>query len=485
MITENSIVTTVDGSKELRKNCRYILGKYYRINDQCIFLNSKWYRCNSPKVFLDYHDKNYKLFSEHTPIEGIVEKHKIGYFTPCLYKNVEVVTDLGTKDCLNEELAKEKYILAKRDGKWYNKTIYENNKEILDVKSNSSVNYRIQKDYGSELHMNSFIESTQEYETLNPDEFTIKNDDIADLLRELTWGVEFETDGGGVPINELGKVGLIPLRDGSIRGDEFATIPLSGESGLSRLKKSCELLQEYCRLDLRGSLHLHIGGLPTDPQHAYAIYILLLTLEQDLYSMFPKYYNNTSSFKRRDYCSPLPKIGVNLKMSLEEKFNYLFKNLSGGLDYRGKVFPTNHPADTSNRHKWYINSRYTFVNLISFIFNPKRTIEFRIHSPSFNKTKVFNWLYICSAIVNYVKDNYEDLCKATPRSLPKVELKQVITTVYKNHKKLAAYLCSYVDERKCIMKKDSEVGDSIGATDVERDWDYEFVVDNYSLIDEI
>ena len=45
-----------------------------------------------------------------------------------------------------------------------------------------------------------------------------------------TFGIEFETAGGFLPQHRLYELGLIPLRDGSITGIEFATVVLKGNT---------------------------------------------------------------------------------------------------------------------------------------------------------------------------------------------------------------------------------------------------------------
>ena len=71
---------------------------------------------------------------------------------------------------------------------------------------------------------------------------------FAPALKDLTFGVEFETVNGAVPAFKCKQLGLMPLRDGSIAGLEYATIPLQGEKGLqTRYRNDCRGLESTHR----------------------------------------------------------------------------------------------------------------------------------------------------------------------------------------------------------------------------------------------
>ena len=72
------------------------------------------------------------------------------------------------------------------------------------------------------------------------------NDINFKFINELpyTFGLEFETAGGFLPQHRLYELGLIPLRDGSITGIEFATVVLQGNKGLNLLKRQI-ITQKY------------------------------------------------------------------------------------------------------------------------------------------------------------------------------------------------------------------------------------------------
>ena len=44
------VVTTINGDKEYRRNCKYIKGNYYVIDQDCFFVAERWYRKDSGKL---------------------------------------------------------------------------------------------------------------------------------------------------------------------------------------------------------------------------------------------------------------------------------------------------------------------------------------------------------------------------------------------------------------------------------------------------
>jgi hypothetical protein len=67
-------------------------------------------------------------------------------------------------------------------------------------------------------------------------------------------------------------------------------------------------------------------------------------------------------------------------------------------------FFKNHPKDPSRSAKWNIHTRYTWINFINLLFGDgAKTVEFRLHGPTFNEGKILNWMLICSAILDYAE----------------------------------------------------------------------------------
>jgi hypothetical protein len=233
--------------------------------------------------------------------------------------------------------------------------------------------------------------------------------------------VEFETENGFVPYRFTLQNGLIPLRDGSLRHDgkepyEYTTVPLRGLKGLSTLSHSIDVLQKYTEVGHRCALHVHIGSYPVDKEFIVALYRVILKIQDELYSMFPENYKYTSQnrFKQKDYCSPLKNIRLSKTISVEENFNKIHSYLCDGAESFVGFGASNHPADRGNNRKWEIQKRYFVSNLIPAIWGSSGTVEWRVHPPTLNKGKIFNWIYICNAIMNYTHSNRNEIANFEP-----------------------------------------------------------------------
>lgn len=108
---------------------------------------------------------------------------------------------------------------------------------------------------------------------------------------------------------------------------------------------------------------------------------------------------------------------------------------------------------------------YKGINLIPYMFGNYGTVEFRMHSQSFNKNKVAHWARICVAIVDYAKNFVRDSNYMT--DLSKLTLEDIINTVYSSLELRASNLktIEYIEYRKKYCGK---VGAN-GAKDVEED----------------
>lgn len=244
---------------------------------------------------------------------------------------------------------------------------------------------------------------------------------------KYSFGLEFETCCGYVPMHECLDKGLIPLRDGSIAGIEYVTIPFSGSEGISRLKSVVDILRETTAFDKECALHIHFGGFPVKEDKIYALYKLLYGLQQPMNYMFGwDWAYNTQRYKRneKNYCSSLPYLN-----SFEELYSYLV-----GRPYFGNLYQP-HPYDLENHSKWNIRSRYYMCNFINMLcFNKAKTIEFRFLRPTYHWGVIQFWIYLFNNILQYAEQytkeiiatnvddiNYEklilDLSKDIPNSM--------------------------------------------------------------------
>jgi len=328
-----------------------------------------------------------------------------------------------------------------------------------------------------------------------PHDVKLKNKNIK-LLKDYSFGIEFETSAFAIPERYLYPNGLIVCKDGSITGFEYATVPLSGKRGLQMLYAQCKLLSEYCKYDKDTSLHVHMKGYPRTIEHIVALYILGLKIQDSVYSIFPPLYKKTGVFKstRKSYNNPLT-INMGYVNSIKElckelndpdkelgtftasMCNGILTTLSGSDDFSiynvvEEGLPScNHPLDRDGDHKWNVYPRYVWMNMISFIWGNRGTIEFRCHPPTFNFKKIVYWLFICKAILDYAKKHSRELIEAFYRSNTpllyryRISLHTVINDVYAKEPTVRKALISYINRRIEYYKKRI---DSIGTAELEK-----------------
>lgn len=91
------------------------------------------------------------------------------------------------------------------------------------------------------------------------------------------------------------------------------------------------------------------------------------------------------------------------------------------------------------------------MNLVSLIFSENRTVEFRLHTPTFNSEKIINWTYICSALLYYAENESYNILSDLKKSY---SFNEIISEVYKNNEELRDNLINYMYSRKSFYKND-------------------------------
>lgn len=213
---------------------------------------------------------------------------------------------------------------------------------------------------------------------------------------KYTFGLEFETSMGYIPEGQCFKYGLIPLRDGSISGLEYSTVILQGNSGLGLLENQLKILNCYTAFNKECSLHVHMGGFPLEPEKIFALYKVLLRIQNEIHNFVPRLTFNTSEYKktRKDYCC--------LYQKDYTSFETMYKGFAGQPFFGSLTMP--HPADKDRNRKWEIHTRYFWVNLINMLcYNGGKTVEFRFLRPSFNFRFIYMWLWVFNAILLYAE----------------------------------------------------------------------------------
>jgi hypothetical protein len=400
-----------------RKDCCKIQEKYYikgdyKIKDsgECYLIDGKWRRNNNGLISYDYESECYVLNTSILLKYGIVGINKDGYiygnYSSNPVKNIKVfLTDLIVKDCISEDAIKNEFRERYSDCNFYKKDALSNstytniNKPPLD--KNSLV-------YDSRFAMDLTIKRYNEYYKPNFKSKLI--DQLGALLEKynITYGVEFETSKGYIPERLCYKHGLIPLRDGSIEGLEYVTIPLSGSKGLYNLYEICELLKNRCKYDFKCSMHLHLAGVKREITDVMNFHKIMSIAQKEMFLLQPDYKLNATRYgKNKNYSAPMSTKRVNAfiqgKYSNEAYFNGLFEEISGGTSFISydsdlkNVYE--HPQDPSGEHKWQIAARYSICNFTHILFGNKQTVEFRQHNNTFDFFKLFNFIVTSASTV--------------------------------------------------------------------------------------
>lgn len=255
-----------------------------------------------------------------------------------------------------------------------------------NVFGNGAFPYSIDREYGAEKHIDIFEDSV---ELSNK----IKNPFYKEL--KYSFGIEFETAAGYVPEEECFRLGLIPLRDGSISGIEYSTIPMQGNEGLNLLKEQMETLKKYTYSNKECSVHIHLGGYPVQAKAIFILHSLWNHVQQKIMPYIPSWSYNTNYFKKNEksYCN---------KVHDFTDFKDLYKYYVG-QSYLGDLYQP-HPNDIRKEAKWNIKTRYFNCNLINMLcYNSAKTVEFRFLTPTYSYEKLTTFLFILNGILKYAE----------------------------------------------------------------------------------
>lgn len=456
-------VTTVSGKTVPRNRCRYINKQYYEINVDCFFMeDDRWHRINNGKIAIDFETNRYVLIERTNLREGIVAINpdgttQMGFFSPNIAKNVT----FNNYHCLSEDILQDIPVIEKiSSGELYSKNFKNFTKSDLLKFSNKGIGnrYSFRLAYSASDQLDYFTDLYERYNK-TPKHIICR---FSKELGNTSFGFEIETSNGFIPEHKVSKVGLIPLRDGSLRHDglepfEFTTIPLRGNEGINNMIDIMELIKKYTEISHQCALHVHIGGYTQSEEYVVGFHRLLLRIQDEIYSMFPSNYMFTSEngFKQKDYCSPIKNIRLNMQDSPKNNFLKIYDHLSEGNGSFKGFGVTNHPLDRENRQKWNLHARYRIANLIPFIWGKSGTVEWRCHPPTQNSVKILNWLFIVNGIQKFVEKHVTELSKGC--ALDSFSLLYIMKDVYSPE--LADKLINYIEWRKEYMKNMDRIGD--------------------------
>ena len=478
-------VITIKGEELPISQCRKFNKLYYKLGDiniqnsgDCYLINGKCYREETGLIVYNYSIKEYVILNDNL-LKGVVDVADgnliIGYFNN------------------NTKYSK----ITDKNGKshWlYNVEIFNNNKEYREHLSTGNFyhistlqawkfnkiefpnkNYKYSLPYDSKGIIGNNLKNYNE--NYNPEiSQNIKN--YAPLLENLSFGLEFETTKGHIPDRVLNQYGLIPLRDGSISGIEYVTVPMEGEKGLQctadilkELKKRTSYSDETC------SLHLHLGNIPRTKEFILAFFKVGMKIQDEMFQMFPLYKKYNYHIKNKNYSAPLPTFEILSQLdpiidsrNIDENFGILYKYLSMGQDFKsvGNSLDNvlSHPADPNGNQKWLVKCRYFLYNLVPLIFGNKQTIEFRIHTPTYDVNKILPFIFMNSLIVNFVIRNQKLILNRknfiNSWSLLDILYMQIDQYDIPNRNTFKDLMYSYIEVRKNYCERQILKGNIVG-----------------------
>jgi hypothetical protein len=454
------------------------------------FHSGKWYSTSGGKLIYDNARNKWllKSYRDWNLTLGIVgydtneEKFLMGYFSispgntiNCLVSNSNVTVRNRTPIALGS--LKEIHILAalsnfafkcdklKLKVGMYKFGLAIDNSLLLNMTSDdlhslkqydNAMSYEFINDYGFRYSLADHYSVGSICTSVSKVNFDSDLDHLYDLIKPFSYGFEIETTAGKMPDYRIWKNGFVPLKDGSISGYEFTSIPFHDATGMNSLRDLQDQLSSFS-IDKYCSLHIHIGNTKMTNKELVAFYMLTYQIQQEVIDFLPPYKRSENYFAEKagqsqyatvkDHCKPFRSLGFYIQdSSIEEKYETLcdFVNpYDVNPDYNDEDYDEDYEQQPQELSKWNEYSRYFGVNLLPYIKNGS-TIEFRSHEPTLNFQKIINWLLIISATVKYTKANTDYILNKN-----KITLSNVID-VYSNssfEKKVSTYLKEYIKER--------------------------------------
>lgn len=428
--TKEKFVKTInDEELPISKTRKYDSG-FYKIGDinikdsgDCYLMeNGSYYRSETEQIVWDYSSNKYN-FNKNLIVGFIDSNLNSGHFQKNINTVIVEKEDGEKVYCLNKDVISKNYKYREKlsDGNFYH--ISRLKAYDFIKKSAPSNDYKTSLPYDSKDILEQNILNYEKHYTPS---FTLNNEDnIKKVIKDLSFGLEFETTVGQIPRNIHHKLGLIPLRDGSIQGLEYVTIPLNDIKGICNIVDVVKELKYRTEYNDTCSMHLHIGNIPRTPEFITAFFKLTLAVQDEIFSMFNLYKKYNFKYKNKNYSAPFDTYNILSKLdpiitkdNLIKNFDVIFTELSEGyslLNYgdRGDLSQVHHhPKDPSGHQKWNIHSRYHIHNFVPLLFGNKKTIEFRIHTPTYDINKIMFFLFINSILINFTKSNIERILQS-------------------------------------------------------------------------
>lgn len=372
------------------------------------------------------------------------------------------------------------YVPSKSDNRYHSPSLKSTSKDLwIALNRKSSFQLPIRTTHHADTDNECFnrvveLFKKQEYEVLSKETKYMSR-----LLGGKTFGIEYEVVEGTIPSPMLGALGVTALTDGSIGRDnyEITTVPLEGTKGLEAVRAQCEVLTNQAKINSNCALHIHVGNVSNDKLTFIAMYALFQRLQSDIYACHPYYkqYEIGTLGKSKEYSRTIPDLGLKRnsifeqqgKESFTQEVNKWHKVLfeffactEESKDYnRGRALGKSE-IQTLWGQKWHCPTRYYWANFINYLFSKTGTIEFRVHEPTTNFTKVSNFLLLCVSLIRYAERYPERILQYEK----KITLDDVINELRTNFtgspirgkygaycNEIADYMLNYVKEREGIF----------------------------------
>lgn len=501
-----------------RNEVRYINGNYYIPGESCIQMeDGKFHRVNNGKIFFDHSTQKWQ-FGKDNLSHGVVGRSAegeliIGYYSdikeeePFRFFNkeedafekkdllIDYISDRttivrprrsgnsneinSTLDALpsepsitkiiNAEVAEQLKCVEDLGGEGWvyspNKEDYSTLKKIFSKKkkaqySVTSLPYNLDEPSSiKDEIISNFNTYTPE---INPDDFDVR---LSNIIKDLSFGLEIETSVGHIPKRILSKTGLVPLRDGSVSGIEYTTVPLKGINGLNTLRHIYHHINRRCEVDEHCSLHIHFGGMPRTKEYMLTLFSLAYRLQGELFEIVPPYkrslkYWTSKHGGPKDHCKPLPGLALNTQRLenitgeervklINSEFGKLWKFVTSGSEENEEYNFNTKRFSGSGARKWNIPSRYYWLNFYPYLFG-SGTLEFRLHQATLDYNVMMYWMLICASILNYCKDNADKILNRRE----KITLYDVILPIAKIDEEIYVKLMAYIDHRMTVFTED-------------------------------
>jgi hypothetical protein len=415
-------VITPLGNTELAQDCRLINGNYYKVGDpliensgDCYLVKNKYRILGVDSIVYNFTINSYDVLTPHLT-KGIVRVNEDGSLVEGYFKQEETLSVITLENgeqklLFDADSLKNNNFYRERlaDGNFYHISRLQA-REFGRISTPRS-EYKTSLPYDSKGLISHYSEI---YNNLYDGVISEDIKKYGNVLEDLSFGLEFETVKGFIPKRITDRVGLIPLRDGSISGIEYVTIPLRGEKGLQTVVDQLEILNEKTTFDDTCSLHLHLGNIPRTKEFILAFFKFTCEIQDEMFSYFPIYKKYNFGLKNKNYSAPYPAYSLVSKLdtqitptNIDQNFNVLYQYLSEGQSFNEVGCNLDnvsvHPRDPQGSQKWNVHTRYHIHNLIPLIFGNKTTIEFRIHTPTYDIDKIISFILLNSILVNFVK----------------------------------------------------------------------------------